>query len=172
MLTKISSGLIVTAAILCLLVYMITLLYLNPYRNDAKKLVHDHAQTLQFGAYIEIFDLTTAQRVERLFIIRPENVILYNLDGALFYYLESSSVLCPREFSLVRFTRNEIAAVNDNGLFNTVCTNVNSLVVLEHFLTLKNNVSDENLMLTVDEINYSILDIINLLIYTGYVQIK
>ncbi|AFL64933.1 odv-e28 [Mamestra brassicae multiple nucleopolyhedrovirus] len=171
MLSKISSVLIAAIAILCLLVFLVALLYLNPYRNDAKKLVHDHAHTLQFGAYIEIYDLSTPARVERLFVIKPENVILYNLDGALFYYLESSSVFCPREFSLVRFSRDEIRSVNESGLYNTVCTNVNSLVVLEHFLTLKNNVSDERILLTVDEIHYSILDIINLLIYTGYVLV-
>jgi Baculovirus 19 kDa protein conserved region len=153
-------------------VYLIALLYLNPYRNDANKLIQDHANTLVFGAYVEIYDLSTPTRVERLFVITPENVLLYNLDGAVFYYLESASVLCPREFSLVRFTKNEIDAVNENGIFNTVCTNVNSIVVLEHFLTLKNNVSDERLLLALDDISYSILDIINLLIYTGYVQVK
>ncbi|ACI28786.1 putative occlusion-derived envelope protein ODV-E28 [Agrotis ipsilon multiple nucleopolyhedrovirus] len=168
-----SSVVIATVAILCLLIYLISLLYLNPYRTEAAKLVHDHKRTLQFGAYIEVYDLSvSADRVERLFVIKPENVILYNLDGTLFYYLESSSVFCPREFSLVRFNKNDIGAINESGLYNTVCTNVNSLVVLEHFLTLKNNIADARILLTVDQINYTILDIINYLIYHGYVQIK
>ncbi|QHB21746.1 pif-4 [Artaxa digramma nucleopolyhedrovirus] len=172
MLLKISSALIASTAILCLLFFFIVLLYLNPYRNETAKLIWDHANTLQFGAYIDIYDLSLYTRTERLFVIRPENVILYNVDGTLFYYLESSSVLCPREFSLVRFTKNDIDAINTSGTYTTVCTNVNSLTVLEHFLTLKNNLSDERLILSVDEINYSILDIINLLIYTKYVDIK
>ncbi|AIZ48632.1 pif-4 [Agrotis segetum nucleopolyhedrovirus B] len=168
-----SSVLIATVAILCLFIYLISLLYLNPYRTEAAKLVHDHKHTLQFGAYIEVYDLSvSADRVERLFVIKPENVILYNLDGTLFYYLESSSVFCPREFSLVRFNKNDISAINESGLYNTVCTNVNSLVVLEHFLTLRNNIADARILLTVDQINYTILDIINYLIYHGYVQIK
>ncbi|AUV65348.1 PIF-4 [Alphabaculovirus myunipunctae] len=172
MFSKISSVVIAAIAILCLMIYFIALLFLNPYRNDAKKLVDDHSNTLLFGAYVDVYDLSTPTRVERLFVIKPENVLLYNLDGAVFYYLESSTVFCPREFALVRFTKSEIDAVNENGTFSTVCTNVNSLVVLEHFLTLKNNVSDERLVFSVDEIHYSILDIINLLIYTGYVQVK
>ena len=94
------------------------------------------------------------------------------MDGTLFYYLESSSVFCPREFSLVRFNKNDIEAINDSGIYNTVCTNVNSLVILEHFLTLKNNVSDMRVLLTVDEIQYTIIDIINYLIHLGQVQIK
>ncbi|QYC92753.1 Per os infectivity factor 4 [Trabala vishnou gigantina nucleopolyhedrovirus] len=148
------------------------MLYLNPYRGEAKKLILNHANTLQFGAYIDIYDLSVPQRIERLFLIRPENVVLYNANGALFYYLESSSVFCPREFSIVRFTKADIDAINNSGVYSTVCTSVNSLAVLEHFLTLKNNVVDDRIILSVDEINYSILDIINLLIFTGYVEIK
>ncbi|QEI03448.1 PIF-4 [Spodoptera cosmioides nucleopolyhedrovirus] len=168
-----STTVIGAVAILCLLVFLIALLYLNPYRTQVLKLIHDHRNTLQFGAYIDVYDLSVPpDRVERLFVIRPENVLLYNLDGTLFYYLESSSVFCPREFSLVRFNKNDIETINDSGIYNTVCTNVNSLVILEHFLTLKNNVSDARILLTVDEIHYSILDIINYLIYLGFVQIK
>lgn len=132
----------------------------------------DHVNTLHYGAFIDVFDLSLPQRTERLFVIRPENVVLYNVHGALFYYLESSSVFCPREFSIVRFTRNDIDAINTSGQYATVCTSVNALTILEHFLTLKNNIADEQLILTVDEINYTILDIINVLIYTGYVEIK
>ncbi|ACO53533.1 ODV-e28 [Euproctis pseudoconspersa nucleopolyhedrovirus] len=163
---------IASAAILCLLFFLCVMLYLNPYKNETAKLILDHANTLQFGAYIDIFDLSVHNRTERLFVVRPENVILYNVSGTLFYYLESSSVFCPREFSIVRFTKNDIDAINNSGAYTTVCTNVNSLTVLEHFLSLKNNLPDERLMLGVDEINYSILDIINLLIYAKYVDIK
>ncbi|AYN45021.1 pif-4 [Alphabaculovirus alterspexiguae] len=168
-----TSVLISTVAILCLFVYLIALLYLNPYRTRVEKLINDHQSTLQFGAYIDVYDLSAPpDRVERLFIIRPENVLLYNLNGTLFYYLESSSVFCPQEFSLVRFTKSDIQTINDSGVYNTVCTNVNSLVVLEHFLTVKNNLTDLRIILSVDQINYTILDIINYLILLGYVQIK
>ncbi|QWO71628.1 per os infectivity factor 4 [Orgyia pseudotsugata single capsid nuclopolyhedrovirus] len=172
MLSKISLTLIGSAAILCMLIFLVILRFLNPYRKEVAKLIRDHANTLHFGAYIDVYDLSLPQRTERLFLVRPENVVLYNVDGTLFYYLESSSVFCPREFSIVRFTKTDIEAVNANGVYSTVCTNVNSLTILEHFIALKNNVPDERLLLSVDEINYSILDIINLLIYTGYVDIK
>ncbi|ABY65810.1 occlusion-derived virus envelope protein 28 [Orgyia leucostigma nucleopolyhedrovirus] len=172
MLSKISLTLIGSAAIVCMMIFLILLRYLNPYRKEVANLIKDHANTLHFGAYIDVYDLSLPQRTERLFLVRPENVVLYNTDGVLFYYLESSSVLCPGEFSIVRFTKTDIDAINSNGVYSTVCTNVNSLTILEHFVTLKNNVPDDRLLLTVDEINYSILDIINLLIYTGYVEIK
>lgn len=151
---------------------MVAVFYLNPYRANIERLVLDHVQTLQFGAFIDIYDLSTTKQIERLFVIKPENVILYNVGGILYYYLQSSSVFCPKEFSLVRFTRLDIEAINKNGLYSTLCTNVNSLVVTEHFLTLKNNIPDHRIILTVDEINYTALDIINLLIYTGYVYIQ
>lgn len=136
-------------------------------------MVADHQNTLLFGAYVDIYDLSlNGNDVERLFVIRPENVVLYNVNGVLYYYLESSSVFCPNEFTIVRFTVNDIKIINDTGTYSTVCTNVNSLTLLEHFLTLKQNIPDDRLLLSVDEISYSILDIINLLIYTNYVQIK
>jgi Baculovirus 19 kDa protein conserved region len=147
------------------------LVLLNPYRNQTMKLVQDHVNTLHFGAYVDVYDLSTPRRVERLFIVRPENVVLYNVGGALFHYLESASVLCPREFAIARFTRDDIASINDSGLFTTLCTNVNSLALVEHFLVLKEGQSDERIILSVDEIHYSVLDLINLLIYSGYVQL-
>jgi hypothetical protein len=153
-------------------VFLVTLFFLNPYRNAAEKLVNDHAHTLQFGAYVDIYDLTTNATAERLFVIRPENVILYNLNGALFHYLNASNLMCPHEFSLVRFTRADIDTINDDSLYTIVCTNVSALTVLEHFITLKNNIADHRIILNPDAINYSVLDIINLLIYGGFVHIK
>nr|ANS70985.1 per os infectivity factor 4 [Lymantria dispar multiple nucleopolyhedrovirus] len=173
MLSKIWSTLIAVAAIVCMMVFLMALTFINPYRDRIEKLVRDHAHTLQFGAYIDVYDLSVLPHsVERLFIIRPENVVLYNSNGTLFYYLESSSVLCPREFSLVRFNASEIEAINESGTFSTVCTNVNSLTVLEHFVTLKNNVPDERVVLSVDQIAYSVLDIINLLIAIGLADVR
>nr|WUR10756.1 pif4 [Calliteara abietis nucleopolyhedrovirus] len=172
MLWKISFTLIGVTAIVCMLALLLLVRFLNPYRAQASRLVRDHANTLHFGAYADVFDLSLPQRTERLFVIRPENVVLYNTNGALFYYLESSNVLCPREFTIVRFTNRDIDAINQNNVYSTLCTSVNSLTLLEHFLTLKNNIPDERLVLSADQINYSILDIINLLIYTGYVNIE
>lgn len=145
---------------------------INPYRGEADKLIRDHANTLHFGAYIDIYDASVGSGTERLLMIRPENVVLYNTNDTLYYYLESSSVFCPREYSLVRFSKSDIDAINDSGTFATVCTNVSSLTVLEHFLTLKNNLPDARVLLDVDDINYTILDIINLMIAQGYVKLE
>ncbi|AAG53828.1 unknown [Helicoverpa armigera nucleopolyhedrovirus] len=173
MFLNIASTLIGAVAIVCLLIFFIVLALLNPYRNNVKKLIEDHKRTLQFGAYIDVFDLNTSSaHVERLFLIRPENVVLYNFDGALWYYLESGSVLCPREFAIVRFTFNDIKTVNESGLFNIVCTNVNALTLIEHFMTLKNGLADERIILNLQNINFSIIDVINLLIHKGYVYLE
>jgi hypothetical protein len=156
----------------CIVVFICALTLLNPYRYQLNKLVSDHLDTLHFGAFVDIYDLSTDEhQIERLFIIRPENIVLYNVNDAVFYYLESGSVLCPREFAIVRFTRDNIKLINESGLFDTICTNVNSLVLVEHFMTIKQGVPDHRVTLAVEEINYSIMDLINHLIHTGYVKL-
>lgn len=156
----------------CLLIFLCAVAFLNPYRVHTIKLVADHSSTLQFGAYIDVYDLSLLTDVDRLFIIRPENVIVYNNRGTLFYYLNSASVFCPQEFALVRFNKYDIDNINQTGVYHTVCTNVNSIALVDHFVSLKSNIPDERLLLSLDQINYSIIDIINLLISSGYVEIK
>ncbi|AAR28866.1 ORF102 [Leucania separata nucleopolyhedrovirus] len=166
------SVLIGYALIVCIVVLIFALVLLNPYRYQLDKLVNDHQETLHFGAFVDVYDLSANEhQIERLFIINPENVVLYNVQDAVFYYLESGSVLCPREFAVVKFTRDNIKVINESGIFDTICTNVNSLVLVEHFITLKEGVPDHRLLLSVEEINYSIMDLINYLIYTGYVKL-
>lgn len=160
---------VIVAVALLMLYY--TLLYCNPYQASVDKLISDFRDTLHFGAYIDVYDLTVRDRVERLFVIRPENIVLYNSAGELFYYLESSSSFCPKEFAVVKFNYDNIKSINETGLFSVVCTKINSLTILEHFVTVKQNVSDTKILLQVNQIHYSVLDIINLLIHLGYVQI-
>lgn len=137
-------------------------------------MLQDFNNTLLFGTYIQIYDLSTPVRTERLFLIAPENVILYNFDKTLYYYLDSANVFCPNEFSVTKFTKDSIRIINDTGIYSTVCTSVSSLTLLEHFVTLKNNVPDHVLVLNVadEQIQFSILEIINYLIYNGYVDMQ
>ncbi|ACF05362.1 hypothetical protein [Adoxophyes orana nucleopolyhedrovirus] len=167
-----SFTLIAAIAIIIMSVLVLFVNLLNPLNNEIDKIINDHTNTLQFGTYIEIYDASFKNNVERLFVIKPENVMIYNTHGQLFYYLESSSVICPREFSLLRISAADIWSINDSGTFTTLCTNVNSLALLEHFVVLKNNLADERILLPVDDIHYSILDLINLIISLGYVYIE
>ncbi|AKN80587.1 ODV-E28, Per os infectivity factor 4 [Perigonia lusca single nucleopolyhedrovirus] len=173
MLSNISSVLIILTAVVCLTMFLISALNLNPYRRHVNNLMQDHANTLQFGAYIDVYDLSVNEyTVERLFLIKPENLVLYNVNGVLFHYLDSSSsVFCPSEFTIVRFSKQDINNINSSGQYVTLCTNVNSLTLLEHFVALKNNIADDRIVLSLDEISFSILDVINLLISLGYVKL-
>lgn len=146
----------------------------HPFLNRIDKLIRDYDNTLLFGTYIQIYDLSTPASVERLFIIAPENVVLYNFDNTLYYYLDSAKVFCPNEFSVTTFTSHSIRTINGTGVYSTACTAVSSLTLLEHFAALKNNVPDHTLVLDVvgEQIQFSILDIINYLIYNGYVSIR
>lgn len=145
----------------------------HPFLHRINKLIQDFNNTLSFGAYIRIYDLSTPARTERLFIIAPENVVLYNFDKTLYYYLDSSNVFCPNEFSVTTFTPSTIKTINETGVYSTACTSIGSLTLLEHFVTLKNNVPDHTIVFNVDgqQIQFSILEIINYLIYNGYVDL-
>ncbi|ARJ36575.1 PIF-4 [Urbanus proteus nucleopolyhedrovirus] len=151
-------------------IFLILLVYLNPYRYHIDKLTHDHLQTLHFGVYVDVYDLSVdSAHVERLFVIKPENVMLYNVNGNLFYYLQSTNLLCPNEFTVVRFNTHDINLINKDNFFSTMCTNISSLSLYEHFITLKNNVPDTKIILSVHDVQYSVLDIVNMLLLTGYV---
>jgi Baculovirus 19 kDa protein conserved region len=161
--------------ILIIFFYLINSLQINhPFMYRIQKLLADFKNTLLFGTYIQIYDLSTPARTERLFIIVPENVILYNFNKTLYYYLNSANVFCPNEFSVTKFTKDSIKTINDTGIYATVCTSVNSVTLLEHFVAVKNNIPDHVLVLNVhdQQIQFSILDIINYLIYNGYVDIN
>lgn len=144
----------------------------HPFLQKINKLIHDFNNTLLFGPYVQIYDLSTPARAERLFVIAPENVVLYNFDKTLYYYLDSANVFCPNEFTVAAFTSDTIKTINDTGIYSTVCTTVSGLTLLEHFVTLKNNVPDHLLILDVEDeqIQFSILDIINYLILNGYIN--
>ena len=168
-----SFNVVAVFVLIILLIFSIFIMNNNPYFYRVQKLINDHYNTMLFGSFIQVYDLSTPRRVERLFVLIPENIILYNFEGELFYYLESASVFCPAEFAVVRFDRNIISSINKSGLYTTTCTNINSLTLLDHFVSLKNNVPDHLIIFNVDEvINYTTLDIINMLIYDGYVYLK
>ncbi|UXX41884.1 pif-4 [Psilogramma increta granulovirus] len=103
---------------------------------------------------------------DRLFVIEPEQIILYNTTGVLYYYFEggTSRRLCPNnEFAIVRFTTSDINLLNETGTYNVSCTNTSSLNLYEHFA---NDSATWDISIFTDP--HSIIDIINNLITEGY----
>ncbi|AGR57095.1 ODV-E28 [Choristoneura rosaceana nucleopolyhedrovirus] len=144
----------------------------HPFLNRIQTLLQDFDNTLLYGTHVRIFDLTTPARTERLFIIAPENVVLYNFDKTLFYYLDSGNVFCPNEYTVAKFTSATISTINDTGVYSTACTSVGSLTLIDHFVGLKNNLPDYILVLdAAEQIQFTIMDIINFLIFNGYVDL-
>ncbi|ABL76025.1 19 kDa protein [Maruca vitrata nucleopolyhedrovirus] len=169
-----SSIMLIILFVLFVLIYLIvSIKNHHPFLHRIETLIQDFNNTLLFGAYIKIYDLSTSAHTERLFIIAPENVVLYNFNKTLYYYLDSSNVFCPNEFSVTTFTQSTIKTINETGIYATACTPVSSLTLIEHFTTLKNNVPDYTLVLdAAEQIQFTIVDIINFLIYNGYVDLK
>ncbi|AAK85648.1 hypothetical protein [Epiphyas postvittana nucleopolyhedrovirus] len=167
-------------SIMVLIVFLVTLfMYValslknhHPFLQRIEIFLRDFDNTLLYGTHVQIYDLSTPARTERLFIIKPENVVLYNFDKTLYYYLDSANVFCPNEYSVTRFTRATIQTVNDTGVYSTACTSIGSLTLIEHFTGLKNNSPDHTLVLdAAEQIQFTIMDIINYMIYNGFVDL-
>ncbi|BAE72347.1 ORF58 peptide [Hyphantria cunea nucleopolyhedrovirus] len=167
---------IMVAIVLLVVLFMYVVLSLrnhHPFLHRIQTLLRDFDNTLLYGTHVRIFDLSTPARTERLFIIAPENVVLYNFDKTLYYYLDSANVFCPNEYTVAKFTNASIRTVNDTGVYSTACTSVGSLTLIEHFIGLKNNSPDHTLVLdAAEQIQFTIMDVINYLIYNGYVNLE
>nr|WHM28365.1 pif-4 [Dasychira pudibunda nucleopolyhedrovirus] len=162
----------IALAVLLFMYVAVALRNHHPFLNKVQALLRDFDNTLLYGTHVRIYDLSTPARTERLFIIAPENVVLYNFDKTLYYYLDSANVFCPNEYTVAKFTGATIRTVNDTGVYSTACTSVGSLTLIEHFVGLKNNAPDHTLVLDVaEQIQFTIMDVINYLIYNGYVDI-
>ncbi|QOD40043.1 pif-4 [Matsumuraeses phaseoli granulovirus] len=107
---------------------------------------------------------------DRLFVVEPEQIVLYNTAGVLYYYFEggASKRLCPdKEQAIVRITNSDIGIINENGIYNITCTATNSVSMYNHF----RNESSRWRIPAFNE-THTIIDIINLLISGGYVKVK
>ncbi|AHD25548.1 pif4 [Choristoneura murinana nucleopolyhedrovirus] len=168
------SIMVIIVFVVALLMYVaLSLRNHHPFLNRIHTLLRDFDNTLLYGTHVRIYDLSTPARTERLFIIVPENVVLYNFDKTLYYYLDSGNVFCPNEYTVAKFTSATIRTVNDTGVYSTACTSVGSLTLIDHFVGLKNNSPDHILVLdAAEQIQFTIMDIINFLIFNGYVNLN
>lgn len=108
---------------------------------------------------------------DRLFVLEPEKIIIYNTAGVLYYYLEggASGRLCSEnEFAIVRFGYKDINLINEDGSFNVSCTTASSLALYRHFEIVKN---DETTIILRD-LRLNVLHIINYIIKSGLAQIR
>ncbi|ACZ63560.1 ODV-e28 [Pieris rapae granulovirus Wuhan] len=136
----------------------------NPLIIVGKRLVN--ATQVNIGPYIQVLE----RDGDRLFVVEPDQIVLYNTAGALYYYFEggASRRLCPNtEYAIVRFTNSDIGLINETGTYNITCTNTSSLSLYEHFM------SDSYKWQTpILNQSHTIIDIINYIIVEGYAQIN
>ncbi|ABC61204.1 19KD [Choristoneura occidentalis granulovirus] len=148
---------------LSLIIILLSTRY-NPLIYVAKRIID--ANQINVGPYIRMFERDN----DRLIVVEPEQIVMYNTAGALYYYFEggASRRLCPiNEFAIVRFTKPDIYLINETGTYNITCTTTSSLNMYGHF---NNNSYSWNLPVFND--SHSIIDIINYLLSQGYIYIR
>ncbi|AAM70279.1 hypothetical protein [Phthorimaea operculella granulovirus] len=152
-------------AILLILALVIALFsnLFNPLIRIGRQLV-DTAH-VNVGAYINVFQ----RDGDRLFIVEPDKVVMYNTAGVLYYYFEggASRRMCPDgEQAVIKFTTNDIQSFNETGEYNISCTRINALTLIEHFS------ESPSIRLPMPEDQFSALDVINKIIQFGYAKIN
>lgn len=153
---------IVTMFFLTLTILIISL-FNNPLNLVGKRIVE--SARIMIGPYIHVLQ----KENDRLFVINPEQSIIYNTAGALYYYFEggASRRFCPQnEHAIVRIKLSDINLINENGTYNITCTTTSSMSMYDHFL---NDASHWYLPIYIS--SYTIIDILNELIKTGMVEL-
>ncbi|AKR17516.1 PIF-4 [Mocis latipes granulovirus] len=151
--------------VICLCILLLSVYFFSPFVNFANQLL----LTTRVQVYPNIRVLE--RDGDRLFVLEPEQIIIYNTAGVLYYYLEggASGRLCPEnEFAIVRFDRNDINLINDNGTFNVSCTAASSLAMYQHFNTLKYRETT----IPLKDLEYNVLQVINFIIRRGLAEIR
>ncbi|APO13960.1 ODV-E28 [Plodia interpunctella granulovirus] len=156
---------IFTAILLCVSLLILTLItFSNPLIMVGQRLI-DAAQ-INVGSFIRVFE----RDGDRLFVIEPEGVLLYNTRGILYYYFEggSSKRLCPNgEQAVVRISNSDIRLVNETGTYNITCTHTRSSNLYNHF---RNDSLHWDTPLF--SAHFTIIDIINYVIGEGYADLS
>nr|UYX49710.1 pif-4 [Darna trima granulovirus] len=147
-----------------LIILLISTLY-NPLIFVGKKIA-DSAR-VGFGSHIKIFQ----NNDERLFVIEPDHIVLYNNKGVLYYYFEggASRRFCPfREYAIMRLSYSDIGLINETGTYNITCTKTSSLTMQNYFESMSVN----QYYVEGFNSNYTIIDVINFLISKGLAYIE
>ncbi|AAQ21675.1 unknown [Cryptophlebia leucotreta granulovirus] len=145
------------------LIFLIVNTLDNPLIMIGTRLIE--STRVKVGPFIHVLE----RDGDRLFVIEPEQTLLYNTAGLIYYYFEggASRRFCPvGEQAIVRIGLTDIGLINENGIYNVSCTNTSSWDLYEHF---KNDSFEWKLPTFYEKT--SIIDIINELIRYGYVRI-
>ncbi|ABQ52022.1 hypothetical protein SlGVgp079 [Spodoptera litura granulovirus] len=154
-------SILLVLAIVALLVFAYIF---NPFREHARRLYH--STKVQLYPSIRVMERDN----DRLFVLEPEQSIMYNTAGVLYYYFEGgvSARICPNnEFAIVRLGRHDISNVNSNGNFYIACTTTGPLQILHHFES--NSIETT---IPIFDTEFNLLEIINYLIRSGLAYIK
>lgn len=136
----------------------------NPLELVGRRLLEGVRVTV--GPYIRVME----RDGDRLFVVEPERVMLFNTAGTMYYYLEggADTRMCPHgERALVRITTADIRMINETGAYNVTCTATDSLNLHDHFES-----DSYSWVIPIINNSYSIVDIINQLINGGYVHLE
>uniref|UniRef100_A0AAN0LHN0 Occlusion-derived virus envelope protein 56 per os infectivity factor 4 n=1 Tax=Nesodiprion zhejiangensis nucleopolyhedrovirus TaxID=3135970 RepID=A0AAN0LHN0_9BACU len=136
---------------------------LNPYVYLKETVVKSHENSLFYGTQIEVYDDNNVSGISRLLLIKPTNIIIYNLHDTVYAYLQNSvgSTCSQQEFPVIAINRNNISDI-ENGVFNIVCSTVSEYNLLNHFVTASelafriNPSYDTELFTIIDVINYGL----------------
>lgn len=162
--------------IITFIIYGVHMINNGPLTVIANDIYQKYLQTITYGIEIEIYDLSANEQVNRLFILRPENYIIYNNQSSVYIYLMVSGragIKCNNnEEVIVEFNRNNITNAQ-SGEFTLFCTSVTAINLIE-FFTIKQPYPIEkiNIQLLDENSTYNIIDIINLLIEQNYINLK
>ncbi|ACH69451.1 hypothetical protein D1Q00_gp090 [Trichoplusia ni granulovirus LBIV-12] len=151
--------------VICLCILLLGVYLYSPLTNFANQLL----LTTRVQVYPSI--RVMERDGDRLFVLEPEQIIIYNTAGVLYYYLEggASGRLCPEnEFAIVRFDHNDINLINEDGSFNVSCTTTSSLSMYQHFNTIK--IRETTIPLR--DLDFNVLQVINFIIRRGYAKIR
>ncbi|QBQ01631.1 odv-e28 [Hyphantria cunea granulovirus] len=143
---------------------MVTIFFFNPFQVAAAN-IERSAQLTLFPRII-VYERGN----DRLFVLEPERVVIYNTAGALYYYFEGgvSNRVCPlNEHAVVRIASTDINLINETGTYNITCTAINSLSLINHFA----NTALQHVVPIYDT-QFTVLQVINFLIFHGYALIN
>lgn len=141
----------------------ISIFLYNPLNAEARRLIET--------ARIEVAPSIRIKQIDddRLFVVEPEQSIIYNTAGVIYYYFEggASGRLCPNnEYAVAKIGIPDIRLINENGTYNITCTTVGSLMLYNHFNSI--NPLDYTIRFP-EDIKFNIIDVINFLITGGYI---
>ncbi|AAK94168.1 CUN090 putative similar to AcMNPV ORF96 [Culex nigripalpus nucleopolyhedrovirus] len=140
-------------------------------RHAADTLVQAFRKTFTYGIEVEVYDLDAESSANRMFLVRPENTLIYNNAGNVYVYLTvARGVRCaPNQDVVVQFNRDTIPN-SIFGEFRQMCTSLRALDLIEFFRTQQ---PEPRLRFAVEldgTREYTVIDMVNFLHERGLIE--